>query len=127
MTPITIEVIAPTFQSLEMGCPSCNLVFNTLGLNEKKRRSCAEESPDDWKEALRYLSNCISEISRLYRHRVRFQVIEAQSPLGLWKQIRHKVFKYPAFIVDGKKTYVGFDCDELGALIDERIKGESGS
>jgi len=68
------------------------------------------------------ISNCISEISRLYRHRVCFKVIEAQSPLGLWKQIRHKVFKYPAFIVDGKKTYVGFDCEELGALIDQRIK-----
>jgi len=54
-------------------------------------------------------------------------VIEAQSPLGLWKQIRHRVFKYPAFIVDGKKTYVGFDCEELGALIDERIKNPSGS
>ncbi len=64
---------------------------------------------------------------RLYRHRVRFLVIEAQSPLGLWKQIRHRVFKYPAFIVDGEKTYVGFDCGELGALIDERIKGESRS
>ncbi len=127
MTPITIEVIAPTFQSLEMACPSCNLVFNTLGLNGKERQSCNEEYPEDWKEALRYLSNCISEISRLYRHRVRFEVIEAQSPLGLWKQIRHKVFKYPAFIVDGKTTYVGFDCGELGALIDERIKGESGT
>ena len=124
MTPITIEVIAPTFQSLEMACPSCNLVFNTLGLNRKERSSCTDEYPEDWKEALRYLSNCISEISRLYRHRVRFQVIEAQSFLGLWKQVRHKVFKYPAFIVDGKKTYVGFDCEELAALIDERIKEE---
>ncbi|MGE5843218.1 MAG: hypothetical protein ACM335_13110 [Deltaproteobacteria bacterium] len=125
MTPITIQVVAPTFQSLEMGCPSCNLVFNTLGLNEKERRSCNEEYPEDWKEALGYLSRCISEISRLYRHRVRFEVIEAQSLLGLWIQIRHRVFRYPAFIVDGKKTYVGFDCEELVALINERIKEES--
>jgi hypothetical protein len=29
--------------------------------------------------------------------------------------------------VDGKKTYVGFDCEELGALIDERIRGGSRS
>jgi len=122
MTPITIEVIAPTFQSLEMACPSCNLIFNTMGLNGKERQSCNEDYPEDWKEALGYLTNCISEISRLYRHRVCFRVIEAQSPLGLWKQIRHRVFKYPAFIVDGKKTYVGFNCEELGALIDERIR-----
>jgi len=40
----------------------------------------------------------------------------------LWKQLRYHVFRFPAFIVDKKHTYVGWDHEELEALIDDRIR-----
>ena len=122
MNPIHIEIIAPMLSSMEMSCRGCGLMISSLGLKQKHRNACANEYPDDWKQAVEYLSKWIHRISSLYRHRVRIQVIDAQSPLGLWKQLRHRVFRFPAFIVDQKKTYIGWDHQELESLIDESIR-----
>lgn len=122
MDPILVEVVAPMLSTVEMSCRGCGSVLSSLGLRDKYRRSCTDEYPEDWKQAIDYLSKWINEISSLYRHRVQVKVIDAQSPLGLWKQIRHRAFRFPAFIVDQKETYIGWDYKELEALIDKRIR-----
>ena len=121
MKPILLEIVAPMLSTVEMSCRGCGLVLGHLGLRAKYRNACADEYPDDWKEAVGYLSEWILEVSRLYRHRIRIRVIDAQTPLGFWKQIRYKLFRFPAFIVDKKGTYIGWDPEELEALIDEQI------
>jgi len=122
MRPVLLEVVTPMVANMEMGCPSCSLMFEYTGLNGRDRKACAEEYPEDWREALSDLSKWIMELSRLYRHRIRIRMIDAQSPRGMWKQIRHRVRKFPAFIVDSKKTYIGWDSHSLEELIDERIR-----
>ena len=121
MRPILLEVIAPMLSTVEMSCRGCSLIFGSLGIKSKYRTGCASEYPEDWKQAVDLLSNRIGEISSLYRHRVRIKVIDAQSPLGIWKQIRYRVFKFPAFVVDRHRSYIGWDSNELQTLIDERI------
>ncbi len=121
MNKIHLEVVAPMLSTLEMSCRGCNYIFGYLGIKSKYRNACANEYPDDWKEAVSYLSTWIQEISNLYRHRIRIIVIDAQSPMGIWKQIRYRLFRFPAFIVDKKRTYIGWDPRQLEALIDERI------
>jgi len=121
MHPIRIEIVTPMLSTLDIGARGYGLVSSALGLNAKWRRAAIDEYPDDWKEATAYLTRWVNEISRFYRHRVRIHIIDAQSPIGLWKQLRHRVFRFPAFIVDRKKTYVGWDYKELEALIDGRI------
>ena len=92
-----------------------------MGVKSKYRNTITEEYPEEWKQAVGYLSEWIREITSLYKHRIKIRVIDAQSPLGFWKQIRHRVFRFPAFIVDKGSTYIGWDSKELEALIDERI------
>ncbi|MFH1351338.1 MAG: hypothetical protein ABII26_10455 [Pseudomonadota bacterium] len=121
MNPVLIEVVTPMISSVEMNCRRCNLVFDYLGLQNRYRNDCAAEYPEEWKEAVGYVAGLINGILKLYRHRVRIRVIDAQSPLGLWKQIRHRVFRFPAFVIDKKSTYIGWDPLQLEALIDERI------
>ena len=121
MDTIELEVVAPMLSALEMSCRGCGMIFGSLGLRKKYRNACTDDYPDDWKEAVNILSQWIGEISSLYRHRIRIRVIDAQSPLGLWKQIRYRVFRFPAFIIDRKKTYIGWDYNELEAIIDGRI------
>jgi hypothetical protein len=122
MKPVVLEVVAPTMSSMEIGCFGCRLMMDTLGLENKERKSSVEGYPEDWKDALDYLAKWIGEISRLYRHRLLIRIIDAQSPLGMWKQLRHRVFKFPAFIVNKKKAYVGWDPKELESLIDGEVK-----
>ena len=121
MNPILLEVVAPMLSTVEMSCRGCGFIFASLGLKSKYRNACTNEYPDDWKQAVGYLSQWLREMSSLYRHRIRIRVIDAQSPLGLWKQIRYRLFRFPAFIVDKKRTYIGWDSRQLEALIDERI------
>jgi len=121
MKPILLEVIAPMLSTIEMNCRSCRLMFDTLGIGRTHRSTSANEYPDDWKQAVGFLSDWIQEMTHLYRHRIKIRIIDAQSPLGLWMQIRHRLFRFPAFVVDKKQTYIGWDTQQLEALIDERI------
>ena len=122
MDPVHLEVLAPMLSSVEMSCRGCGSVLGYLGLRDKYRNACTNEYPEDWRRAVEYLSEWIRQISSLYDHRILIRVIDAQSPFGLWKQLRHRVFKFPAFILDKKKTYIGWESEELEALIDETIK-----
>ncbi|MFO7601989.1 MAG: hypothetical protein R6X27_19585 [Candidatus Desulfacyla sp.] len=121
MNTILVEIVAPMLSTLEIRSRGYGLVSDSLGLNGKYRSASVNEYPDDWKEATDYLTQWVAEISRLYRHRVRIAIIDAQSPLGFWKQLRHRVFRFPAFIVDREKTYIGWDYKELETIIDDRI------
>jgi hypothetical protein len=122
MTPVILEVVAPMLSSVEMSCRGCGLIMETVGLRKQDRNACVEGYPEDWKEATDFLAKWVGEISRLYRHRILIRIIDAQSPLGMWKQLRHRVFKFPAFIVNKKKAYVGWDHKELESVIDEEVK-----
>lgn len=122
MKPILLEVIAPMISSVEMNCRGCRDMFSYLGIRGKDRKACADGYPDDWKMAVEYLSEWIGDLSRLYRHRIRIRIIDAQSPFGLWKQVRHRVFRFPAFVVDREETYIGWDYGELETVIDKRIQ-----
>ena len=121
MTPIHLDVLAPMLSTTEMSCRGCGFIMGSVGLKGTYRNTCTNEYPEDWKQAVELLSNWIEKISSLYRHRIQIRVIDAQSPFGLWKQLRHRVFRFPAFIVDKKKTYIGWDQQSLELLIDERI------
>jgi hypothetical protein len=122
MRPVVLEVVAPMLATTEMSCRGCGTIMGVVGLKSEHRRSSAEEYPEDWKDAASHLSKWISEISLMYRHRILIRVIDAQSPMGMWKQIRYRVFKFPAFIVNKKKAYVGWDPQALESLIDGEVR-----
>ncbi len=48
-------------------------------------------------------------------------VIDVRSPMGILKSIWHRIWKYPAFIVEGRDKYVGWDPEKLEALIDRHL------
>jgi hypothetical protein len=122
MRPILLEVVVPMIYNLECNSRPYRFVFDRLGSRRNDRQSCEIEYPEDWKQAVDYVSNWIREITKLYRHRIKIIVIDAQSPAGIWKQIRYRLFKFPAFIVDKKLTYIGWDPRQLEELIDQRIR-----
>lgn len=120
MKPIQLEVVAPIISGADLNDWGCCLP-SEVGAEKSYLLSTCDEYPDDWKEAVGYVSQWIPKIRSLYRHRIVIEMIDAQSPLGLWKQIRYRVFRFPAFIVDQKSTYIGWDPQELEALIDNYI------
>lgn len=125
MTPILVEIIMPTLTTLEFGCSRCGLVFRQLDLEKHYRNSCQDEYPEEWRHEAMAIESELKRLTGLYKHRTRFRLIDAQSPLGLWKQIRHRISRLPAFIVDRRHVCDGNDKNQLESLIDLRIQEAS--
>jgi hypothetical protein len=121
MKPIRLEIVTRVVTFFDH-CRRCQILFDQSGLDEKLHQKEMEEYPPDLKEEYLKLSDWIRELSRLYKHRLRIRVIDAQSPLGVYKSLRHRIRTYPAFIVEGKETYTGWDKSQLEILLDKYIQ-----
>ncbi len=73
------------------------------------------------KEDHLFLSGWIKELSRKYGRNILIRVTDAQSLQGFYKSIRYWAFRYPAFIINGKKKYMGKDKVRLDSLLREEL------
>jgi histone acetyltransferase (RNA polymerase elongator complex component) len=119
--PISLEIVTPVMTTFDH-CRHCEILFEETGLDKKFHQKEMNEYPQDLKEEYIKLSDWIRELSRLYKHRLLIKLIDAQSILGIYKSFRHWVRKYPAFIVEGKETYIGWDKNKLESLLDKHIQ-----
>jgi hypothetical protein len=67
------------------------------------------------------LSDWVMELSERYGRGIQIRVIDPQSGLGLYKCLRHRVRKYPTFIVNGKAKYTGWDRAALETLLRDAL------
>lgn len=92
-----------------------------MGINRKFHNRDVNEYLQGTKEEFLNLSDWIRELANLYKHCILIKVINAQSPMGIFKFLRHGAWKYPAFIVEGRDKYVGWEKEELESLIDRHL------
>ncbi len=92
-----------------------------VGLKKKKDNLILNEYPLELKEDYLFLSAWVRDLSQKYGGKILIKVIDAQSLLGFYKALRHRVFRYPAFIINKKKTYIGQDKKQLEALLREQM------
>ncbi len=121
MKPIRLEIVTKMLTFFGQ-CRRCELVFDQVDLGKKSRQREMEEYPPDLREEDTKLREWIRELTRLYKHRLLIRLIDVQSPLGIYKSLRHRIRTYPTFIVEGKETYAGWDRGRLENLLDKYIK-----
>lgn len=94
-----------------------------MGLKLKDRRDNRDlnDYPEDIREDYLFLSGWITELAQKYRERILIRVTDAQSLQGFYKSIRYRAFRYPAFIVNGRKKYTGKDKMRLESLLQEEL------
>ena len=126
MKPILLEIVARAVTTFEQ-CRSCSVVFGEAGLKGAYRQKEFEEYPQDVKEEFTHLLEWIRELTRLYKHRLVIRLIDAQSFLGMYKSLRHRIREYPAFVVQKREALSGWDKTRLEALLDKYIKAFVGS
>ena len=80
-----------------------------------------DEYPKDLRDESAQLSDWIHDLKRLYKHRLLIRLIEAQSLTGIYKSLRHRIRRYPAFIIEGKETVSGWDKARLEGLLDRHV------
>ena len=116
MRPIQLEIVTKVITHFDHW-PHCEVLFGQAGLDQKFHQREMEEYPLDLKEEYLKLCDWIRELIRLHKDRLLIKLIDAQSILGFYKSLRHWVRKYPAFIVEGKETYTGWDKSRLESFL----------
>lgn len=124
MNPISVEVIAPVLTDLRH-CEHCEIIFGQTEVGKQVHREELDEYPQDLTEDFGRLSAWLIELAHHYGNAVRIKLIDPQSLEGFFKSVRYWVRRYPAFIIAGRKEYVGWDKAALDRVLQARISGES--
>ena len=121
MKPIFLEIVTPVVTTFNH-CRHCTPFFEQSGLQKQFDQKTLNDYPEDLKEEFIRLSDWIRDLSRLYQHRLIIKLIDAHSPLGFFKSLRHRIRKYPAFIVEKKETFIGWDRNRLEEILDRYVQ-----
>ena len=121
MKPVSIEVISNLLITYSH-CSRCELIFNESGLGKEAKKEDIEDYPSELKDELLRLSSMIGELRSLYKHRIRIRLIDAQSPIAIFKSLRYRFHEYPTFIVEKKDVYSGWDREKVEGLLDKYVK-----
>jgi hypothetical protein len=121
MKPITLEIVTRVLTTFGH-CRHCEVLFDEADFAKKYHQKDMTEYPPDVVEEYHRLLDWLGELRQLYQHRLLIRVVDVQSPLGIYKSLRHRIRKYPTFIIDGKETYTGWNKDHLEHLLDGHIQ-----
>ena len=119
MHPVSIEIIAPA-PTVFYHCMHCEQIITHSEVGRKVRQEQWDSYPEELKADFQRLSDWVFDLAHRYGERVRIKVIDPFSPEGFFKAIRHRVRRYPTFIIGGKK-YVGWGKDAVEALVQEAL------
>jgi hypothetical protein len=67
--------------------------------------------PEDIKAEFLRVSDWIRTVRGQYGSRVLIRLVDPHSPAGMWKVLRHRIRRFPAFLVDGAERVVGWEGD----------------
>lgn len=116
MKPVRLEVIAPTLAGLGV-CSTCEIILAQAEMGRSPAERALEEYPPEWQADLRRLSDWVYGLAAEYGAQIQIRVIDPQSPEGLVKCIRHRVRRYPTWIVGGKSRIAGWERSALAAAL----------
>lgn len=89
-----------------------------LGIGDKVHNAEINEYPDDMKAEYLWISAWARDITHRFGRGVVVKVIDPQSLVGFYKILRHRIRRYPAFIVDGEARLIG---QEAGSEVERHV------
>jgi hypothetical protein len=117
---IYLEILSPVPTTYRQ-CQHCETLYDQSGIGAKVHQEILREYPAEMEAEHRRLSAWIAAIAQQYGQQITIRLIDLQSGLGLWKSLRYWVRQYPAFIVNGKTKYIGWDHHELDGILQKAL------
>jgi hypothetical protein len=121
MKAISIEVVSNLLTTYSH-CTRCEVIFRESGPGTEANRGDIQDDPAELKEEILKLSDRLGELKQLYKHRIDIRLTDAQSPRGLYKSLIHRLRQYPAFIIEKKDVYIGWDRERIEELVDKYLR-----
>lgn len=116
MSQISIQVITPVLTNF-FHCMHCEQLFHHAGIGQQMHQDLLEQYPENFKQEAAYLAYLLSEVTQRYGDRIHIQVVDPQSLAGFLLSLRYWVRRYPTFIVNGRKAFVGSDQEGLERVL----------
>jgi hypothetical protein len=116
MPSIRLQVVAPVPTNF-FHCMHCEQFFQLAGIGENVHRAEIEQYPETVIQDATRLAEWLFDLAQRYGDRLRIQLIDPQSLQGFFFCLRFWVRSYPAFIMKGRKAYVGWDRKALDRIM----------
>lgn len=102
-TPVRLDIIAvlPERRRTCRGCETMARAAN-MGLDAEDRGEAGY--PPEWKSRFDALAALMTQIGERFGEKVIVRLWDPRTPFGLWFSLRHGAFRYPAFVVEGRKV-----------------------
>jgi hypothetical protein len=122
MKPLQIEIL--TYAPTEFfHCMHCEVVMQSVGVGQGVHREQREAAfPPDLQAEYTALADWVRGVVTRHGDRVAIRVVDAASLEGVYKSLRHRARKYPAFIVDGEVRQGSPDYAALDRVVDSRVE-----
>jgi hypothetical protein len=117
---LSVEIVTRMMTTLGH-CSRCALVFGESGVEKAASEEAAREYPPELYDEVLKLSAWIAELKGLFRHRIHVSLVDAHSLMGIYKSLRHRFRRYPAFIIAKREVIVGWDKKAVEEAIQKHI------
>jgi hypothetical protein len=119
--PLTIEVLAPV-PTFYTHCDHCEIWFGEAGINQTVRGEQVADYPNELLADYARLCDWMRELVTQYAGRVQVRIVDPQSLVGVAKALRHRIHRYPSFLVGGRRAYVGWEKEKLAAVVASHLR-----
>jgi len=120
MRPVTVEIVA--YAPTEFfHCMHCEFVWRASGVGPRihaEQRAAA--LPPNLAEEYARLGAWACDLQQRFGDHVRIEVTDAVSLQGFFTLLRHRAWRIPTIIVDGR-SYAAHDLDALTAAIEREL------
>jgi hypothetical protein len=124
--PLLIDVIVQ-IPTTFVQCSGCELLFGLSGMSSTFHNEQLNAYPEDLREEAAALVAWTRHLRERFGRRVQVRLVDAMSVRGVWLSLRHRVRRYPAFIVGGRVVQIGLDQGKLDAAITATLEPTSSS
>jgi hypothetical protein len=107
-------------------CQHCEVVWDQVGLGRSIRADQRGVGlPPDLQQEYEAISDWVDSAHRRYGEHLQVKLVDVASLEGVFKALRHRARRFPAFIVNGTERIVGFDPAKLDSAL-ARVAGKEG-
>jgi hypothetical protein len=120
---VSVQVEILTYAPTEFyHCQHCELVWDSVGFGKRIRaEQRAQALPADLQAEYTAIADWAATAHEQFGERLQIKVVDVASVEGVIKAVRHRVRRFPAFVVDGREAIVGFDSERLNSALERRL------
>jgi hypothetical protein len=105
-------------------CQHCEVVWDQVGLGPRIRAEQRGSGlPPDLQAEYEAISDWVGAAHQRYGDRLQVKLVDVASVEGVFKALRHRARRFPAFILNGHERIIGFDRATLDMALD-RVAGK---